>query len=333
MDAEASLDPEFTDLPKLLTELRLSTETLTRIRQQLGPALGIQPSVAVEHRDFPVSVSHSGGQVMIRVRRPLGVEGPLPCMYGIHGLGFVIGGRELGDAPAAVWCPRLRCAVVSVEQRLAPEVPYPGPLEDCYAGLKWTFENAAEVGIDPSRIGVNGGGSGGGLGAGLCLLARDRAEVPILFQVLFYPMLDDRQPTPSSEWRGPIWNPEANQFAWRSYLGELYGQEEVPEYAAASRAADLAGLPPAYILAGALDGLCDEAVDYARRLNQAGVPTDLHVYSGAPHAFLGLLPSARVSKRAHRELLSWLERRLWPLGMPSAKEANSTQGGPCQSMS
>jgi acetyl esterase/lipase len=263
---------------------------------------------------------------MIRVRRPVGVEGRLPCLYGIHGLGFVVGGRELGDAPAAVWCPRLRCVVVSVEQRLAPEVPYPGPLDDCYAGLKWTFENAANLGIDASRIGVNGGGSGGALAAGLCLLARDRGEIAIGFQVLFYPMLDDRQLTSSSKWPGSVWNPEANRFAWRSYLGELYGSHEVPGYAAPGRAADLAGLPPSYILVGARDGLCDEAVDFARRLNHAGVAADLHVYSGAPHAFLGLAPSAPVSTRAHRELLSWLERRLWPLGLPSPNAATPSKG-------
>jgi acetyl esterase/lipase len=317
-DTEASLDPEFSDLPELLSDLSLSTKTLASIRRRFASAPDTQASDAFEYRDYPIAAVNGGDEVMIRVRRPVGVDGALPCLYGVHGLGFVAGGRNLGDAPAAVWCRRLRCTVVSVEQRLAPETAYPGPLEDCYTGLRWIFQNATGLGIDPLRIGVNGGGSGGALAAGLCLLARDRGEVPIRFQVLFYPMLDDRRLTPSNKYRASVWSPDANQFAWRSYLGALYGTDQVPGYAAPCRAADLAGLPPAYILVGALDGLSDEGIDYARRLNQAGVATDFHMYAGAPHAFLGLVPSARVSRRAHRELLSWLERRMWPPGLPYA---------------
>jgi triacylglycerol lipase len=311
MDLGTWLDPEFVDLPALLTHLRFSTESLPAIREEFASLPKTPLSDAVERIDHTVPGSRDRPRLTVRVRRPHGVAEPLPCLYGVHGLGYVVGGRELGDAPADVWCPRLRCVAVSVEQRLAPECPYPGPLEDCYAGLKWTYEHATELGIDPARIGVNGGGAGGGLAAGLCLVARDRGEVPVRFQLLFYPMLDDRQITLSSQRMVPIWNPDANAFAWKSYLGRLYGTDRIPAYAAASRAANLIGLPPTYLMVGALDGLCDEVIDYAQRLNQSGVPTELHVYPGAPHAFLGLKPTAWVSKHAHRHLLGWLERQLW----------------------
>jgi triacylglycerol lipase len=310
------LDAEFANLPAELARLHLSSERLPAIRDQFTSPPGAPLSDAVERTDHTVPGPAGNPDLTVRVRRPLGIDGPLPCMYGIHGLGFVAGSRYLGDAPADVWCTRLRCVAVSVEQRLAPETPYPGPLEDCYAGLHWTFQHASELGIDPARLGVNGGGAGGGLAAGLCLLARDRSAIPIRLQVLFYPMLDDRPASSESQWPVPGWDLAANEFAWRAYLGSRYGTDDVPMYAAPGRATDLRGLPPTFVMVGALDGLCDETIEYARRLIRAGVPTDLHVYPGAPHAFLGLNPAAWVSRHAHRHLIGWLERHFWPSGLP-----------------
>ena len=143
------------------------------------------------------------------------------------------------------WCPGLGVVGVSVEYRLAPETPYPGPLEDCYAALRWTYDNADELGIDKERIGVYGLSAGGGLAAALALLARDRGEVPLAFQLLDCPMLDDRQQTPSIRADGLyVWSAGSNEFGWRSYLGALYGSDEVPPYAAAARA-DRPGRPSA----------------------------------------------------------------------------------------
>ena len=133
---------------------------------------------------------------------------------------------------------------MSVEYRLAPETPYPGPLDDCYAGLAWTYEHADELGIDADRIGIAGVSAGGGLAAALALLARDRGEVPLAFQLLECPMIDDRQTTSSSQLDGlPVWSRDSNEFGWRSYLGDLYGTDDVPAYAAPARATDLVGLP------------------------------------------------------------------------------------------
>jgi acetyl esterase/lipase len=158
--------------------------------------------------------------------------------------------------------------------------------------------------------GVGGGSAGGGLAAGLALLARDRAEIPVAFQVLSYPMLDDRQATRSGRAGAPLWGPSANQFGWRSYLSALHPGDDVPGYAVPARATDLAGLPPAFITVGNLDGLLDEDINYGQRLIAAGVPTDLHVFAGAPHAFDSMLADTAVAQRAGRVLEDWLESRL-----------------------
>jgi acetyl esterase/lipase len=198
---------------------------------------------------------------------------------------------------------------VSVEYRLAPETAYPGPLDDCYAGLRWTLEHAEELGIAPDRIGISGVSAGGGLAAALALLARDRAEVPVAFQLLECPMIDDRQTTSSSQLDGlPIWSREANEFGWRSYLGDLYGGD-VPAYAAAAHATDLSGLPPALVIVGGADGFRDEDIEYALRLNQAGVPTELHVLPGAPHG-VQMFTDSVVARRWNRMVTEWLEQRL-----------------------
>jgi acetyl esterase/lipase len=134
----------------------------------------------------------------------------------------------------------------------------------------------------------------------------------VAFQVLSYPMLDDRMATRSAQAGAPLWGPAANQFGWRSYLSGLRPGQDVPGFAVPARAADLAGLPPAFITVGNLDGLLDEDVEYAQRLIAAGVPTDLHVFAGAPHAFDSMMAGTAVAQRAGRVLADWLESRLHP---------------------
>ena len=147
----------------------------------------------------------------------------------------MLGSYAMDDARFDAWCPEFGCVGVSVEYRLAPETTYPGPLDDCYLGLKWVYDHHDEIGVDPGHIGIGGVSAGGGLAAGLALLARDRGEVPLRFQLLDCPMLDDRQTTPSSQLDGlHVWNRHSNTYGWRSYLGDLYGTEDVPPYAAAS---------------------------------------------------------------------------------------------------
>jgi acetyl esterase/lipase len=286
----------------------VNADTLDIIRQQQFPR-STEPTGAVVATDHRIE-ARGDDDIVVRVYRPAEATGALPCMYSIHGGGYVIGTYEMEDDRFEIWCRRFNCVGVSVEYRLAPEHPYPTPLEDCYRGLAWIYRNAAELGIDPDHIGIGGVSAGGGLAAALALLARDRGEVPLKFQLLDCPMLDDRQHTASSQLDGlPIWSRESNEFGWRSYLGSRYGTDDIDAYAVPARATDLGGLPPALVCVGAMDGFRDEDIDYALRLNQAGVPAELHVYPGAPHGVM-MFATTSVARQYQRDIDEWVERQL-----------------------
>jgi len=276
-------------------------------RRRQGRLLQFELSDRVLREDHLVEADPP---VRVRVHRPVGADGPLPAILSMHPGGYIFGSYEDDDFRHDRLCPKLGYIGVAVDYRLAPETPYPGPLEDCYRALRWVHHNAEALGVDPLRIGVLGASAGGGLAAALALLARDRAEVPVAFQQLLYPMLDDRQTTPTSQWDTLVWNPKNNDLAWSCYLGELYENEEVPAYAAPARATELAGLPPTFLCVGALDLFCDEDVEYARRLNHAGVPVELHLYPAVPHAFDMMLDLVEVSRRCLRDQEEWLTARL-----------------------
>jgi acetyl esterase/lipase len=239
--------------------------------------------------------------VRIFIYKPSEQNETLPGFLWIHGGGYVMGSADGDDYVNKLRVKSMGCVVVSVDYRLSPECAYPGPVEDCYAALKWTFDHADEFGIDTSRIAIGGASAGGGLAAGLALLARDRAEVDIVYQMLVYPMIDDRNIAPASETLADtiVWSREKNLFGWTSYLGRAPGGDDVPYTAAASRATDVSGLPPALIVVGDLDLFVDEDVEYARRLIQAGVATELHVYPGAFHGFNAFAPGAPVSRQCN----------------------------------
>jgi acetyl esterase/lipase len=307
----ASAPPDVRKRLAEIGEFELGEQNLAQMRRRQLRDPGT-PSGRVSHTDHVAPGRPGDPDVAVRLHREPGITEPRPCLISIHGGGYVIGSHLGDDGRFDRWSPALRCVGVSVGYRLAPETPFPGALEDCYAALLWAYQNAGDLGIDPGRIGIIGGSAGGGLAAGLTLLARDRAEVPVAFQVLSYPMLDDRLATRSGQADAPLWGPSANQFGWRSYLSGLRPGDGVPGYAVPARAGDLAGLPPAFITVGNLDGLLDEDVEYARRLIAAGVRTDLHVFADAPHAFDSMLAGTAVAQRASRVLEDWLESRLHP---------------------
>ena len=257
-----------------------------------------------------VSTTRCPPPVTLRIHRRKDQSDVAGCLYWIHGGGLVLGSYAMEDARFDRWCQLFGIVGVAVEYRLAPETPYPGPIEDCYRGLAWVHANAQALGIDPQRIGIGGASAGGGLAASLALLARDRRELAIAYQLLIYPMIDDRQRTPSSGWEVPVWPPAANTYGWASYLGGANAGPDVSPYAAAARAKDLAGLPPALISVGGVDGFVDEDIDYALRLNQANVPTELHVYPGGPHGFDSLAPDSALAKRAKRDMEDWLAKQV-----------------------
>jgi acetyl esterase/lipase len=300
------LDPEVAEAADQVPFDDITADLLPKLRSAVPIETPLSDSV--ERTDALVP---GDPEVPLRVHRPKGLDGVLPCVYSMHGGGYVVGTNTVDDPLFDRLCPELGFVAVSVEYRLAPETPYPGPLEDCSRGLHWVHDHAGELGVDSERIGVMGVSAGGGLAAALCLRAREQGEMPLAFQLLESPMLDDRQVTLSSRRDGlPVWSRSSNAFGWRSYLGDLYGRDDVPPTAAPARAADLSGLPPAFVSVGAVDGFRDEDVDYALRLNDAGVPAELHVYPGACHGFVHVAPNAPVTQRCKRDIEDWLRRQL-----------------------
>ena len=262
---------------------------------QLLAALEVPPNPNVVSADRAIPGPQGAPDIMVRVYRPVDATGTLPGIYFIHGGGMVLGNMDGEDPVASTICERVDAVVVSVEYRLAPEHPYPAPVEDCYAGLAWMARNAAELGFDPDRLAVYGGSAGGGLTIATSMLARDRGFPALRFQMPIYPMIDDRNETPSSHEITDIgiWDRSANIEAWQWYLGN----GEPDQYAAPARAEDLAGLPATFIDVGTVDLFRDEDIAFATRLMQAGVPTELHVNPGAYHAAEMLAPEAPLSER------------------------------------
>ncbi|WP_438483913.1 alpha/beta hydrolase [Streptomyces sp. S186] len=256
----------------------------------------------------------SGGpEVTLVSARPAGLVGPLPLLYYMHG-GAMVMGNAWSVLPRILreWALPLGLAVISVEYRLAPQARYPEPLEDCYAGLVWAAGHAAELGVDPDRIVIGGKSAGGGLAAALTLLARDRGGPGALGQLLLCPMLDDRGSTFSSHQMTGlgVWDLTSHATVWQALLGDRYGAEDLPPYAAPARATDLSGLPPTFIDVGSAEMFRDEDVAYANAIWQAGGQAELHVWPGAYHGFDGLAPKAAVSQDARDARTRWLRRLL-----------------------
>ena len=279
---------------------------------QMFAAMMAQTSAieGVTTEDRQVPGPEDAADVAVRIYQPTDRPDTLPALLWIHGGGYVLGSVEMDDLWAKQLAKAVQCVVVSVEYRLAPEHPFPAPVEDCYAALRWLSTHSDELGVEKSRIAIGGASAGGGLAAGLGLLVRDRNEVGVAFQLLIYPMIDDRNITPASESIPDtfVWSREDNLIGWRSYLGHEPGGEDLSPYAAASRATDLTGLPPAYLSVGELDLFLNENIEYAHRLLEAGVPTELHVYPGAFHGFNGFAPMADVSQRFNADIDNVLKR-------------------------
>lgn len=227
-------------------------------------------------------------------------EGPTgSVLVHFHGGGLIAGSVDRGAHRAFSIAAATGIPIVSVEYRLAPEHPYPTPLEDCYAALAWTHAHLGVFDASADRVIVGGESAGGNLAAAVALLARDRGHHPIAAQYLGCPMLDHRTgrvPSGPTQWL--TWSAADNRTGWDAYLRGLDPDADVPGYASPAIAADLAGLPPAFIDVGGLDLFRDEDIAYAARLWQAGVPCDLHVHPGAPHGFTALAPDAPLSRRA-----------------------------------
>ncbi|GGC14780.1 hypothetical protein GCM10011494_37010 [Novosphingobium endophyticum] len=263
----------------------MSANTLPSVRASMAryekPRL---PDVPVKQHRIPVAGAPDVSVYVVNAQ-PGVIR---PAILHAHGGGYVTGWAALKVPALQRLAKDLDCVVVSVDYRLAPETTYKGSIEDNYAGLKWMHAHARELGIDPHRIAIMGESAGGGHAALLAIAARDRGEVPVVFQALVYPMLDDR--TGSSRTVPPHvgqigWTAQSNRFGWQSFLGQQPGGPNVPAAAVPARTVDLSGLPPAFIGVGSIDLFVDEDIEYARRLIDAGVATELLVVPGAFHGF------------------------------------------------
>ncbi|MFG3045066.1 alpha/beta hydrolase fold domain-containing protein [Streptomyces sp. NPDC048241] len=270
---------------------------------------------AFEVEDRKVPGPPDAPDVSLYLCRP--VDAPpgarLPVIYYVHGGGMILGTNRAGvDAALSLALDLGGAVVVSVEYRLAPEHPHPAPVEDVYAGLLWTAEHAGELGGDPERIVLAGASAGGGLAAAVALLLRDRQGPPVLGQLLRYPMLDDRNDTPSGHQMAGtgVWDRTANETGWQALLGEDAGGPDVSPYAAPARATDLSGLPPAFLDVGSAETFRDEVVAYASRIWGCGGVAELHVWPGGFHGFDAFAPQAAVSRAARAAQLGWLRRLL-----------------------
>ncbi len=283
----------------------LARQMFGAIMEQLAAILP-PTDVAITERAIP----GPGGDLPIVIYQPP-TPAPRPGLLWIHGGGYIIGSAR-DDANVIGFAEQVGCTVVSVDYRLAPESTYIDSVADCFAGLTWLVDNADELGVDTSRIAIGGASAGGGLTAGLAHYNRDQAGPALAFQMLIYPMIDDTHETPSGhEVTHPtVWNRDVSLKAWRMYLGDEYGSDKVSPYAAAARATDLSGLPPAFVIVGTADLFRDEDIAYAQRLMAAGVPTELEVYAGMYHGGELLLPDAAISKRMLRGYRDALQRAI-----------------------
>ena len=229
----------------------------------------------------------------------------VPGVLWLHGGGYALGFPEMGAEMAKRMMAISQCTVLAPDYRLSPEAPYPAAVEDAYLALCYLHHHAESYQVDQHQIMVGGDSAGGGLTAALTLYARDKQEVPIAFQMPLYPMLSDL-PTPSSTHNtAPVWNSRSNEAAWKLYLGELYGTDQVPAYAAPIRATHFSGLPPTATFVGSLEPFLDETLDYCQKLKASGIPVDVKVYEGCYHAFEQMCPEARISKEA----VGWIMER------------------------
>lgn len=287
------LNPDYHDFVDTFGTFEINDRTLADFRSKLDGfgAAGRMPEVArvFDMPDSPAS---------FRLFRPEnGQDGPVPAVVYIHGGGMVVGKATSSDAFCHNLAQTQGVVVANVEYRLAPETPFPGPVEDCHDVLSWVFRNAGALGVDPGRISVMGHSAGGGLAAALSIMARDRGEVPVKAQFLIYPMLDYRTGTTDAPVNNLttleyIWTRSNNRFGWASLRGDYALDDDRIGHFSPAHVPSTAGLPPAFIAVGDLDLFLEEDSAYALRLIRERVQCEFHIYPGAAHGFDGIATAA-----------------------------------------
>lgn len=258
---------------------------LIRLVMSLTPAPKTPEDILIENTY--ITGQDKRTKIRLRIYKPKITSNPVPVLVWLHGGGYIIGNPEMDDSVCAQYVREVGIVIVSVDYRYAPNHPFPAGLEDSYSALKWAHSHSQLLGIDPKRVAIGGASAGGGLAAALVQLTHDRQEVKPIFQLLVYPMLDDRTVIRNDidDSNSPTWSQKSNKFGWESYLGKKCGAEEVPKYSVPARREDLSGLPKAWIGVGTEDIFHDEDVVYAHRLKDYGVECQLDIVQGAFHGF------------------------------------------------
>ena len=308
-----AVDPEYRPMMGFLPELDVAdaekARAIIRSMKTEDPMAAVPAGVGVRHRTASAT---DGSDLGLVVFEPEGrTAQPLPCVVYFHGGGFVFGDATTDVRVPAALAASLDAVVVSVNYRLAPEHPFPTPFDDAFDALTWVAGDN-DLGIDPARIVLAGISAGAGLAAAVALKARDTGGPAVIFQALDSPVLDDRLFTTSAtEYTdSPLWNRQNGIDSWHHYLGADADRSTTSAYAAPARATDLSGLPPAYIAVTSFDPLRDEGIDYAQRLTQAGVATELHLYPGTFHGSSGVFPQAAISQRIDADYVAAIRRAL-----------------------
>jgi acetyl esterase/lipase len=310
----AEVHPQLQQVARKSPQLHFSSKTLWLINLAVAwmPAPKLPDDIQVENVLIPGREEQT--RIRLRIYRPKALATPAPALLWLHGGGYLIGKPEMDDLACAEYAREAGIVVVSVDYRRAPRHPFPAALDDSYAALAWMASYAPRLGVDLARIAAGGRSAGGGLAAALVQLAHDRQEIRPVFQLLIYPMLDDRTVL-RADLAGTqhlIWSQKSNRFGWESYLGRECGAAETPPYAVPARRADLSGLPPVWIGVGSLDLFHDENVGYAQRLRACGVACEIEIVPGAFHGFDGFDRQLPIVQDFRKAQVSALKRALFP---------------------
>jgi len=260
--------------------------------------LGVENQEPKNAKKLSIDVPRGKGKMDMFVFRPANLKNgeKTPAIYFIHGGGYHFGNTAMDEQKIQGVADACNATVFSPDYTLSldPSYKYPMELEEVYAGLLYVYEHADELNIDKDNIVIEGESAGGGLTARLALYNRDKGEVPLKGQVLIYPMLDYRtggkEDIYNNQFAGDfIWTKENNVFGWGKLIAgqenKLPDEEMIYFSPATATVEQLKGLPQTFMIVGSLDLFCDEDIDYAKKLMQAGIYTELHVEPGVPHAY------------------------------------------------
>jgi acetyl esterase/lipase len=284
---------------------------LIHLIMHLTPAPKTPADIHIENIFIPGQDART--KIRLRIYQPKSIAAPTPVLIWLHGGGYIMGNPEMDDPGCAQYVRELGISIVSVDYRCAPKHCFPAGLEDSYSALKWVEAHSQQLGIDTKRIAVGGASAGGGLAAALVQLAHDRPGIKPVFQILVYPMLDDRTVLRADidDRNNFTWSQKSNRFGWESYLGRKCGEKDVAEYSVPARRADLSGLPQTWIGVGTVDIFHDEDVAYAQRLKECGTECEIYIVPGAFHGFDVLHPQVPIVQEFRKSQITALKKYLF----------------------